>query len=612
MEFSKEENIARSLNSNLTSCNLHEAVNKKEFRDLVTEFFCIDDCVASSDESDEDSVCVEKHDFDFVNDSCDSDSDTDIENNENDVQLGLPVVDEVEKVLSSKEVNNTALSDVKDHEMSKIELYSCKNCKLNNGEPCFKLFSKDFVYELRMNMSSLSDFEKDLILLGKISCVFRNDPYTQSSKKKQKERKHPRTEHYVNGIRVCRETFKFLHCISQNKLTAVLKHYKEFGLTPREKKSGGRHASDKRLLTHDDICRVVTFIINFAELHALVLPGRVPGFKRFDIKLLPSHYTKSKVFLSYQTAMKEAGERVVNIVGFRRLWNALVPFIVRTKPMTDLCWVCQQNNSLIYKSANMSDQEKSVRCKTQEEHILKVTLERSLYNSMVQKARDVLKNLGVTELESTNPATRDITMHYSFDFAQQVHYPSNPLQPGPMYFLTPRKCGLFGINCEALPRQVNYLIDEGMCITKGSNAVISYLDHFFTSYGLGEMHLQLHCDNCCGQNKNNAILQYLSWRVIHGLHKSITLNFLISGHTKFAPDWAFGLIKQTYRRTMVSCLDEISEVVNSSTSTGVNTAQLVGHENGDILVQQRDWQSFLHPYFRCLPGIKKYQHFRCV
>ena len=50
--------------------------------------------------------------------------------------------------------------------------------------------------------------------------------------------------------------------------------------------------------------------------------------------------------------------------------------------------------------------------------------------------------------------------HYSFDFAQQVHLPSDPLQPGPIYFLTPRKCALFGVCCEAIPRQVRTVAAE--------------------------------------------------------------------------------------------------------------------------------------------------------
>jgi len=69
---------------------------------------------------------------------------------------------------------------------------------------------------------------------------------------------------------------------------------------------------------------------------------------------------------------------------------------------------------------------------------------------------------------------------------QQVHCPSSPLQLGPMYFLEPRKCGIFCVCFEALSQQINYLIDEGMCSSKGSNAVISYIHHFFEKWGLGE------------------------------------------------------------------------------------------------------------------------------
>lgn len=289
-----------------------------------------------------------------------------------------------------------------------------------------------------------------------------------------------------------------------------------------------------------------------------------------------------------------------------------MPYIVRTKPMTDLCWQCQKNNAAIYQSANLTEAEKSERCRSQEDHLLKVVLERSLYRDMVQKAKDTAKEQKIDDLCPSQPCSRNITMHYSFDFAQQVHFPSNPLQPGPMYFLTPRKCGLFGVNCEALPKQVNYLIDESACISKGPNAVVSFLDHFFSQYSMGEEHVQLHCDNCVGQNKNNTMLQYLVWRVLHGFHHSMSVHFMIVGHTKFAPDWAFGLVKQAYRRHLVSCLDDLQNVVRSSTQTGVNIPQLVGREDGTVVVEQRDWQAFLRPYFRLFPGITRHQHYRYV
>ena len=40
------------------------------------------------------------------------------------------------------------------------------------------------------------------------------------------------------------------------------------------------------------------------------------------------------------------------------------------------------------------------------------------------------------------------------------------MQPGPMYFLCPRKCGLFAVTCDGMPQQVTNVIDEGMCISK--------------------------------------------------------------------------------------------------------------------------------------------------
>ena len=44
------------------------------------------------------------------------------------------------------------------------------------------------------------------------------------------------------------------------------------------------------------------------------------------------------------------------------------------------------------------------------------------------------------------------------------------------------------------------------------------------------------------KNKKNCMLWYLAWRAITGRHTDITLSFLVVGHTKFSPDWCFGLL----------------------------------------------------------------------
>ena len=220
-----------------------------------------------------------------------------------------------------------------------------------------------------------------------------------------------------------------------------------------------------------------------------------------------------------------------------------------------------------------------------------------------------MANLHPPQPGSQTPCnSKDIKAHYSFDYAQQVHYPSNPLQPGPIYFLTPRKCTVFGVNCEALPRQINFLTDEAGDCGKGANAVVSRLHYFFENHGLGEKEVHLHADNCCGQNKNNCMMQYLIWRVLTGRHTSITLSFLVVGHTKFAPDWCFGLFKRRFRRTKVDSLQSIAQVVNDSAEC--KFAQLVAREDGSMIVQTFDWTDFFAPHLKRIAAIKKYHHFR--
>lgn len=141
--------------------------------------------------------------------------------------------------------------------------------------------------------------------------------------------------------------------------------------------------------------------------------------------------------------------------------------------------------------------------------------ERSYFRSVVKACKDdVRKHFTSGDVFLPPPAGSVVSsrsgpacVHYSFDFAQQVHYPHNPFQPGPMYFKTARKCAIFGVCCEGIPRQVNYLIDEAFNTGKGANTVISLLHHFLGHHSLGEAEVKLHADNCSGQNKNNMVLQ---------------------------------------------------------------------------------------------------------
>lgn len=98
----------------------------------------------------------------------------------------------------------------------------------------------------------------------------------------------------------------FYYSISKDRLAGLLKWYKTEGLVPKEKQTGGRK-NNIRSLQLDDIKGVVTFIQQYASQNALVLPGRVPGFKRDDVQLLPSAHTATKVYQCYTDSLIGTG-----------------------------------------------------------------------------------------------------------------------------------------------------------------------------------------------------------------------------------------------------------------------------------------------------------------
>lgn len=141
--------------------------------------------------------------------------------------------------------------------------------------------------------------------------------------------------------------------------------------------------------------------------------------------------------------------------------------------------------------------------------------ERSVYTKAVEDSKRWIKRaFPVPPSTSYSPMSRiNECRHLSFDFAQNSSYPYNPLQPGPLYFLCERKVYIFGVCCEAIPQQINYLIDECVYSGKGANTIVSLIHYYLTHHTLGERHLHLHADNCVGQNKNNTLLR-VSFQIV--------------------------------------------------------------------------------------------------
>ena len=210
------------------------------------------------------------------------------------------------------------------------------------------------------------------------------------------------------------------------------------------------------------------------------------------------------------------------------------------------------------KSITLSEEEKAELLESAQEHLRRAKGERDYYKQQVEAV--------VTANESEEPRIG----HYSYDFVQQLHYPFNAQQTGPEYFKTARKCGLFGVCNDGKGQQVNYLIDEAQNPGKGADCVISLVDHYLKMHSGKVKGLYLHADNCTAQNKNNATMQYLLWRVMTGKNDSIELSFMLVGRSPLTG--FLGFIKKIYRHSSVSTLSELVGVVEKSTLHQQNIA----------------------------------------
>ena len=181
--------------------------------------------------------------------------------------------------------------------------------------------------------------------------------------------------------------------------------------------------------------------------------------------------------------------------------------------MTDLCWECQRNNRDISTSSNLRDVVKQAKLKKQQAHLDLVFMERTFYQNMVKDAKAAYTAAGCPPLGPHPPCSTDFAVHLSFDYAQQVHLPSFPMQPGPLYFLD----RIRSLECawRASPgRSTTSLIratvaarvpmpSYPICTTTSRTISVTRCAlSYFENYGLGEKEVHLHCDNCSGQNKS--------------------------------------------------------------------------------------------------------------
>lgn len=78
------------------------------------------------------------------------------------------------------------------------------------------------------------------------------------------------------------------------------------------------------------------------------------------------------------------------------------------------------------RSVNISDEKMAEKHQEQIDHLALAQRERELYQEMTAACKKLCEELQLS-LGPSKPASQPITMHYSFDFAQQVRILSSSL-----------------------------------------------------------------------------------------------------------------------------------------------------------------------------------------
>ena len=183
----------------------------------------------------------------------------------------------------------------------------------------------------------------------------------------------------------------------------------------------------------------------------------------------PGSFSKYSIWTEYRQALKDEignnNQLEISYEIFRRYMDEGFPHVSFQAARTDLCDLCDQlREKLIHERKEGALKEITKELQT---HLGNVGIDRKEYKKQIRAAKEswdglprktmesILSNLSKhPEYKVVEPNRQDIDCHYSFDFAQQIHYPYSPQQRGKEYFKTARKCMLFGVACESISRSV--------------------------------------------------------------------------------------------------------------------------------------------------------------
>ena len=202
----------------------------------------------------------------------------------------------------------------KENIIAKVQKFMQDGCGCRRGiksGQCSDQFTEETILNNVYDCLELSHAELDLVILANIQA------FTAIEVTGEKRKRSPPYSFLHRSQPICKEMFLNLYGISKSRFQRLVEHYQSRGI------SLCVHGNSKRL-PHNALPLAVNedvknFLSNYADENAVILPGRIPGFKSEDIQLLSSSDTKTHVWKSFKIACEESNKQAVSYTKFTDL-----------------------------------------------------------------------------------------------------------------------------------------------------------------------------------------------------------------------------------------------------------------------------------------------------
>jgi hypothetical protein len=489
---------------------------------------------------------------------------------------------------------------------------SGKNCCSKNCIRNFYELQEDELFRFEEDLAQCSQDAKEAALLMNLREHLYNPQFVCRGNKRKRQRIAYSVAPFGS---MCRTAYLLLWDIGVSTLKNYLTYMANQAYTFRPRIHGRSGSVSPTALNSDLREQVVRFILELAANLGEASEGRQVRRNLHTVKdkvvyFLPAPYSISNLYRQFLKKYRHDYPQLGNttplsLSSFRSIFYSDPCKHIRIRsPRSDVCDECTLYRAFYKQQPECSSSQTSKideeKIKRWQQHLELAKEARLVYNNDIKQAQETLQKLKNKSLE-----LNDYVAHYTFDFMQNLTLPNFADMTKDMYFLSLRNIHVFSIRDDGEKKQFNYLYDEGDG-GKGANYVISMLFYFLRQrpQQFATLTIHLHADNCCGQNKNNLVMQFFLFMVHLGFLKHVELKFMIRGHTHCSIDGGHGIIKKNWRKHDVCSIEQAAQViVDSSPVAGINHAVILRTE---IFF---NWEQLLGKYFNKLPNLMSFQEF---